>query len=93
MQRLEHPEALGDHQRRMVWQHHAARADADALRVRRDVCDQRLGRRRRDGRDVVVLGDPEAPKAELVGASRKLDRAGERLRGALTGADRREVED
>ena len=93
MQRLEHPEALGDRQRRVVGQHHAARADADALGARRDVRDQRLGRRRRDGRDVVVLGHPEAAEAELVGAAREVGGSRQRVGGALAGADRREIED
>jgi hypothetical protein len=93
MQRLEHAEALGDRQRRVVGQHHAARADADALGVRGDVRDQRLGRRRRDGRDVVVLGHPEAPEAQRLGPARERGRSRQGVGSALTGADRREIED
>jgi hypothetical protein len=43
MQRLEHREALRHRQRRVVGQHHAARADADALRVGGEMGDQHLG--------------------------------------------------
>ena len=35
VQRLEHPELLGDHERRVVRQHHAAGADPDRLGARR----------------------------------------------------------
>ena len=45
VQRLERVKRLGDAQRRMVRQHDAARADANARRRRRDVLDQDLGRR------------------------------------------------
>ena len=37
-QRLQHLEALGDHQRRVVGQHHAAGADADVLLVTAAIC-------------------------------------------------------
>jgi hypothetical protein len=93
MQRLEHAEALGDRQRRVVWQHHAARADADALRVRREVRDQDLRGRRGHRRDVVVLGDPEAPEAQLLGVAGESCRARQRGAGGAPGGDRREVED
>ena len=45
MQRLEHPELLGDDERRVVGQHHAARADADRLGRRREVRDRAPGAR------------------------------------------------
>jgi hypothetical protein len=92
VQRLEHPEPLGDRQRSVVRQHHAARADADPVCVRRQVRDQDLGRRRRNRRDVVVLGDPEAPVAELVRAPRERGRRRERLGGRLAGPDRGKIE-
>jgi len=43
-QRLQHLEALGHHQRRMVRQHHAAGADPDAARHRGDLPDHDVGR-------------------------------------------------
>ena len=92
MQRLEHPEALGDRERRVVGKHDAAGTDADAVGARRDVRDEHLGRRRRHGRDVVVLGDPETPEAELVGALGEPRGARQRVGGALAGTDRGEVE-
>jgi hypothetical protein len=43
-QRFQHLEPFGHHDRRMVRQHHAAGADADALRRRRDLADHDFGR-------------------------------------------------
>jgi hypothetical protein len=43
-QRLEHLEALGHHQRRMIRQHHAAGADPDAVRHRGDLPNHDVGR-------------------------------------------------
>src|SRR5674476_246184 len=47
-QRLQHLEALGDHQRRMVGQHHAAGADPDPAGHRGNLPDHEVGRRARD---------------------------------------------
>ena len=44
------------------------------LRVRRDVRDEHAGGRRRDRRHVVVLGVPDAPVAQLLGALRERPR-------------------
>ena len=43
-QRFQHLESLGHHQRRMVRQHHAARADAQMGGGRRDLPDHDFGR-------------------------------------------------
>ena len=51
------------------------------------------GRGGRDRRDVVVLGDPEAPEAEVVGALGEAGGAVQRVGGALAGADGGEIED
>src|SRR5215204_4869003 len=85
-QRLERLEALGDDERRVVRQHHAAGADADALRRRRDLADHDLGRRVRDRWQVVVLGEPVAGVAERVGVAGEIEavaqgRARRRARG------------
>jgi hypothetical protein len=70
-QRFERAELLGDHVRRMIGQHDAARADADGPRRARDVRDHDRRGGRGDGGEVVVLGDPEAPVAQRLGVLRE----------------------
>ena len=93
VERLQRPELLGDHQRRVVWQHDAAGAEADLLRVGADVGDQDRGRRAGDRADVVVLGVPDAPVAEPLRNLGEADRAGEAVGDVLGRPDRGEVED
>jgi hypothetical protein len=64
MQRLQHPELLGDDQRRMVGQHHAAGAHAQRRRRLREMTDEYGRRRTGDAGHSVVLGDPQAVVAE-----------------------------
>ena len=73
MERLEHAELLGDHQRHMVGQHHAAGADPDDLRRVGDVTDQHGRRRAGDAGHVVVLGHPEPVETEVLGALGQVD--------------------
>ncbi len=47
---------------------------------------------RRDGRHVVVLGDPVAPVAQLVGDPGEPPGGGDRVAGGLVAADGHEVE-
>ncbi|MGY3237675.1 hypothetical protein ACVMAJ_004565 [Bradyrhizobium sp. USDA 4448] len=47
-QGLQHLESLRHHQRRVVGQHHAAGANADVLRHRRDLPNHHVGRGARD---------------------------------------------
>ena len=77
VQRFEHAELLGDHERGVVRQHHAARADPHRRGGCREVSDQHGRRRARDAGHVVVLGDPDPPVAEPLGQLRELDRVGE----------------
>ena len=42
-QRFQHAEVLGDLQRAVVLEHHAARADTDAARAGRNLADEDLG--------------------------------------------------
>ena len=79
-ERLERRELLGHDERGVVRQHDAARADADALGLRRDRRDQHGRRRRGDGRHVVVLGEPVARVAEPVGELREANGCRDRLR-------------
>ena len=87
-QRLQHLEALGHHQRRVVRQHHAAGADAHVLGHRGDLADHDVGRGACDIREVVVLGEPVARVAEPVGEARKVERIAKRLRGRTAGGHR-----
>jgi hypothetical protein len=84
---------LGHDEGRVVGQHHAARAEADALRVGGDVGDEHRGRRRGDAVDVVVLGVPHAAIAQGLGGLGEAHRAFEALAGCLPLADVGEVED
>jgi len=90
---LQQSELLGHDQRLVVGQHHAARADADPRRGRRQGRDQHWRVRRRHCRHVVVLGHPVAAVAELVGHLRQRSRRGHRIGRCLVGAHRHQVED
>ena len=92
-QRLQHLEALGDHQRRVVRQHHAAGADAHARCRRRDLPDHDFGRGAGDVRQIVVLGDPVALVAETVGEPRQIERIAQRHRARRGRGDGRQIED
>ena len=92
-QRLQHLEALRHHQRRVVRQHHAARADAHVRRDRRDLPDHDVGRGAGDVREIVVLGDPVALVAEPVGETRQIERVAQRHRARRGGGDGRQIED
>ena len=81
-QRLQHLEAFGHHQRRVVGQHHAAGADADVFRHRRDLPDHQIRRGARDGGEVVMLGEPVADIAEPIDMARQVDAVAQR-RGRL----------
>jgi hypothetical protein len=93
VERGERAELLGDHERRVVRQHHAARAHADPLGVRRDVADQHRRRRACDAGHAVVLGEPEAAVAVAFGVLGELARGRQRLGRGRAGADRRQIED
>ena len=88
-----HLEALRDHERRVVRQHHAARADADVRRRGRDLADHDLGRGTGDVREIVMLGDPIARVAEPVRKPREIERVAQRGRARRGGGDGRQIED
>jgi hypothetical protein len=71
-------ELLGDHDGRVVGQHDAAGADADALRPFGNMADDDRGGRAGDAGDVVVLGDPEAPVAPTLRMGDEIARVVER---------------
>ncbi len=90
---LERRELLGDDERRVVGKHDAARTHPDARRAGRGRGDQHGRRRRGDGRHVVVLGEPVARVAELVGAVGEREGCRDRRGARLVGAHGHEVED
>ena len=92
-QRLQHPEPLGHHQRRVVRQHDAARADPDRAGRGRDLADHDLGGRARHrwaGRGARRASSAVAEAVDMAG-----ERQGvvQRLRRGRAGADEGEVED
>ena len=92
-QRLQHLEALGHHQRRVVGQHHAAGADPDVAGHRGDLPDHQIGRRARDRSQIVMLGQPVPDIAELIDMARQIDAVAQRRRGLGAGGDDGKVED
>ena len=81
VQRLQRPELLGDHERRVIRQHHATRADTNRLRSLCDVGDHHGRRRTRDSAQVVVLGDPVTAEAESLRLLREVQRVAQRPPG------------
>ena len=92
-QRLQHLETLGDHQRRVVRQHHAARADAQMRRRRRDLADHDLRRGAGDVRKIMVFGDPVTLVAKPVGKPRQIERIAQRRRARRSRGHGRQIED
>ena len=92
MERGERAELLGDDERRVVGQHHAAGADANRLGAVGDVLDQDGGRRAGDAGHVVVLGQPEAAVAERLRAAREVERLAQRVGDCPASPHGREVE-
>jgi hypothetical protein len=72
-------EGLGHHQRRVVGQHHAAGADADALGAAGDVAHQHGRGRGGDADHVVVLGHPVAREAQALDMPRRGQRHRQRI--------------
>ena len=88
-QRIEHAEDLGHFERRVVRQHDAGAADADAIGGGGDGRDHDLGRRADDGRMVVMLGNPEAFVAQRLAMLGKRHGVADRLvLGAVGDGDR-----
>src|ERR1700688_5204375 len=56
---------FGDYQRRMVWQHNAARTHPDGVCCTRDMADNDRGGGASDARHVVMFGEPVPAVAPL----------------------------
>ena len=87
IERLQHLEALGHHQRGVVGQHDAAGADAHAAGHGGDLPDHDVGGGTGDRRHIVVLGHPIAHKAETIGEPRQIERIAQRLGAGRAGRD------
>ena len=74
IERRQRPELLRDDQRRVIRQHHPARADADRLRPAGDIADDHRGRRAGDAGHVVMLGQPIPPIAPTFRMLREIER-------------------
>ena len=68
-------------------------AHAHALRRRRDLPDHDVGGGARNGRKVVMLGDPITCVAETVGEAGKIDGVAQRGGTGRTGGNRRKIKD
>ena len=82
-QRVEHAELFGHLQRRVVRQHHARAADADAAGARGHGGHQHFGRGAHDGRQAVVLAQPEPLVAQGLAVHGEIDGVADR--GVLAG--------
>jgi hypothetical protein len=92
MERLEHPELLGNHQRLMVRKHHAPGTHPQRRRHARQVRNQHGRRGARDPRHVVVLGHPVPPVAQPLYVPCQVERVPERLTDRRTGSHRSQIE-
>ena len=93
IQGLQHAEGLGGAESAVVGKQHAAGADAQAARFRAQPCEQDLGARVGERRDGMVLGEPVAVIAQLVGAARERERFLDRPARAEPADDRGLVQD
>ena len=73
-ERFQNAEILGDLQRAVVLQHHAARADADATRARRHLTDENFRTGAGETGRRVMLGQPVPVIAESVAGLSELER-------------------
>ncbi len=92
-QRLQHLEPLGDDERRVVGQHHAAGADPDILGHGGDLPNHQIWRGAGDGGKVVVLGEPVSDIAEAIDMARQVDAVAQRRSGFRACGDDGKVED
>jgi hypothetical protein len=89
----EHREGLGDLERRIMRQHHAAAAHVNTLGRGGDRSDQRLGAGACQHRRAVMLGNPVAAIAEAVAELREIDAVLKRIGAGRAFGDRCLIED
>ena len=93
VQGFQHAENFSNLEGAVVGQQHAAGAHPDPPGLRAEAREQDFGAGIGKRRDGVMLGEPVAVKAQLVGAARERERLGDCLRRAVTRNDGRLVED
>jgi hypothetical protein len=92
VQRLKGAELLRHGQRRMVGEHHPARADPDRVRRRREPAGQDGRGRAGDAGQVVVLRHPVPGETQALGVPGQIDAAAKRLAGRCARGHRAQVE-
>ncbi len=92
IQRIQGTELLGDHQRRMVGQHNAARTKMQRGGIGRQIANQHRGRRAGDAGHVVMFCQPVAVVAALFGQSSEIKRVCEGLFCRRSFRDRRQIQ-
>ena len=86
-ERREQVEVFRDLVRTVVLQHHAARSDPNAPRLREHVRDQDFRRRARERGGVVMFGEPVAVIAGRIGEACERYAARQRVGGGFSGRD------
>ena len=93
VQSRKQPKLLGDTQRAVVGQHHAACSHADPPRSAGDVRDQNLRRRACEHAGIVVFREPNTGCGERLGVLCQRDRIAQRLRRVRPRNDGTQIED
>jgi hypothetical protein len=85
-------ELLGDHQRRMVGQHHAAGTQMQSGGIGGEIANQHRGRRAGNADHIMVLRQPVAVIAARFGQPGEIQRVGKGFFGRRSLRDRRQIE-
>ncbi len=91
MQRIKGSELFGNHQRRMVGQHHATRTDTDGFGARRHMGHHDRCRGTGNAGHVVMFGQPIAMIAKLFGMLGKIKCIAKRIRGMFARIHRAKI--
>jgi hypothetical protein len=92
VKRFQRTELLCDDQRRMIWQHHAARSNTNGPGAAGDIADHHRGRSAGDAGHIVMLGKPEPLVIPAFGVLRQIERIAEGLGRIAALINRRQVQ-
>jgi hypothetical protein len=92
VKRFQRTELLCDDQRRMVWQHHAARSNTNGPGAAGDIADHHRGRSAGDAGHIMMLGEPEPLVIPAFGVLRQIEPIVEGLGRIAALIDRRQVQ-